>query len=52
MALPFVDRATSSLPVQFVAAPQWRSWLKEQSAAQPRLARIARDLPGPPAISP
>ena len=33
MALPFVDRATSSLPVQFVAAPQWRSWLKEQSAA-------------------
>jgi len=33
MALPFVDRATSSLPVQFVAAPQWRSWLKEQGAA-------------------
>ncbi len=33
MALPFVDRASSSLPVQFVAAPRWRSWLKEQGAA-------------------
>jgi leucyl aminopeptidase len=32
MALPFVDRATSALPVQFVASPQWRSWLKEQDA--------------------
>ena len=34
MSLPFVDRASSSLPVQFVAAPKWRSWLKEQNAAR------------------
>ena len=33
MALPFVDRATSALPVQFVAAPRWSSWLEEQSPA-------------------
>ena len=34
MALPFVDRSSSSLPVQFVGQPQWRAWLKEQSAAR------------------
>jgi leucyl aminopeptidase len=34
MPLPFVDRTSSSLPVQFVAAPQWRSWLREQGAAR------------------
>jgi leucyl aminopeptidase len=34
MALPFLDRATSSLPVQFVASSKWRSWLKEQSASR------------------
>jgi leucyl aminopeptidase len=34
MALPFVDRATSSLPVQFVAPSKWRSWLKDQNAAR------------------
>jgi len=34
MPLPFVDRSASSLPVQFVSAPKWRSWLKEQSAAR------------------
>src|SRR5471032_2057757 len=34
MPLPFVDRSSSSLPVQFVSAPKWRSWLKEQSAAR------------------
>src|SRR5476651_331312 len=33
MPLPFVDRS-STLPVQFVSAPKWRSWLKEQSAAR------------------
>src|SRR5476651_2505862 len=32
MPLPFVDRSSSSLPVQFVSAPKWRAWLKEQSA--------------------
>ena len=34
MSLPFVDRSSSSLPVQFVAQPKWRGWLKEQSAAR------------------
>ncbi len=34
MSLPFVDRSSSSLPVQFVAQPKWRAWLKEQSAAR------------------
>jgi leucyl aminopeptidase len=34
MPLPFVDRSSSALPVQFVAQPKWRSWLKEQSAAR------------------
>ena len=33
MSLPFVDRSSSSLPVQLVAQPRWRSWLQEQSAA-------------------
>jgi leucyl aminopeptidase len=32
MSLPFVDRSSSALPVQFVAQPKWRSWLREQSA--------------------
>ena len=34
MSLPFVDRSSSALPVQFVAQPKWRSWLREQSAAR------------------
>jgi leucyl aminopeptidase len=34
MPLPFVDRASSSLPVHFVNAPKWRSWLREQSASR------------------
>ncbi len=34
MSLPFVDRSSSSLPVQFVLQPKWRTWLKDQSAAQ------------------
>jgi leucyl aminopeptidase len=34
MSLPFVDRSSSSLPVQFVTQPKWRAWLKEQSAAR------------------
>src|SRR6185437_111407 len=34
MALPFVDRSNSSLPVQFVLPSRWRSWLKEQNAAR------------------
>jgi leucyl aminopeptidase len=34
MSLPFVDRASSSLSVQFVSQPKWRSWLKEQDAAR------------------
>ncbi len=34
MSLPFVDRSSSSLPVQLVAQPRWRPWLKEQSAAR------------------
>ncbi len=32
MSLPFVDRSSSALPVQFVSHPKWRSWLREQSA--------------------
>jgi leucyl aminopeptidase len=34
MALPFVDRSSSSLPVQIVAPSAWRKWLKEQSAVR------------------
>ena len=34
MSLPFVDRSSSSLPVQFVAQPKWKAWLKEQSSAR------------------
>lgn len=34
MPLPFVDRASSALPVQFVAASRWRRWLKEQNASR------------------
>ena len=34
MSLPFVDRSSSSLPVQFVSQPKWRAWLREQSAAR------------------
>ena len=34
MPLPFVDRASSALPVQFVAASRWRRWLKEQAASR------------------
>jgi leucyl aminopeptidase len=32
MALPFVDRSSSALPVQLVTEPKWRDWLKKQSA--------------------
>jgi leucyl aminopeptidase len=34
MPLPFVDRSSSALPVQFVPQPKWRGWLKDQSAAR------------------
>ena len=34
MSLPFVDRSSSSLPLQFVSQSKWRGWLKEQSAAE------------------
>jgi len=34
MPLPFVDRSSSALPVQFVSQPKWRRWLKELSAAR------------------
>ena len=34
MALPFVDRSSSALPVQFVVQPRWRAWLKEQGAGR------------------
>ena len=34
MSLPFVDRSSSSLPVQVVSQTKWRGWLKEQSAAR------------------
>jgi leucyl aminopeptidase len=34
MALPFVDRSNSSLPVQFVQPSKWRAWVKEQNAAR------------------
>ena len=32
MPLPFVDRSSSALPVQFVPPSKWRSWLKDQNA--------------------
>ena len=34
MALPFVDRSNTSLPVQFVLPSKWRAWLKEQNATR------------------
>lgn len=34
MALPFVDRSSSSLPIQIVGQSSWRKWLKEQNAAR------------------
>ena len=34
MSLPFVDRSSSSLPLQFVSQSKWGGWLKEQSAAR------------------
>ena len=34
MPLPFVDRASSALPVQLVPQPKWKAWLKEQTAAR------------------
>ena len=32
MALPFVDRSSSSLPIEILAPSSWRNWLKEQDA--------------------
>ena len=32
--LPFVDRSSAALPVQFVLQPKWRAWVREQSAAR------------------
>lgn len=34
MPLPFVDRASAALAVQFVTQPKWRAWLREQTAAR------------------
>jgi leucyl aminopeptidase len=34
MPLPFVDRASSALPVQIVSQPKWKAWLREQTAAR------------------
>ena len=34
MSLPFVDRSSSSLPVQFVGRSKWGAWVKAQSAAR------------------
>jgi leucyl aminopeptidase len=34
MSLPFVDRSSSALPVQFVTPPKWRTWLREQGAVR------------------
>ncbi len=31
MSLPFVDRSSSSLPLQFVGQSKWSAWLKAQS---------------------
>jgi leucyl aminopeptidase len=31
MSLPFVDRSSSSLPLQFVGHSKWGAWLKAQS---------------------
>ena len=38
MSLPFVDRSSSALPVQFVLQTKWRAWLREQTTA--RRARL------------
>src|SRR5690349_16555615 len=34
MSLPFVDRSSSSLPLQFVGQSTWGAWLKALSAAR------------------
>ena len=34
MSLPFVDRSSSSLPLQFVSQSKWGGWLKQQGAAR------------------
>jgi leucyl aminopeptidase len=34
MPLPFVDRASTALPLQVVGQAKWRDWLKAQSAAR------------------
>ena len=34
MPLPFVDRASSALPVQLVSQLKWKSFLREQTAAR------------------
>ncbi|MFZ5781898.1 MAG: leucyl aminopeptidase family protein [Pseudomonadota bacterium] len=34
MALPFVDRSSSSLPVHIVGQASWRSWLRGQAASR------------------
>ncbi len=34
MALPFVDRSSSSLPIQIVGQSSWKTWLEDQSAAR------------------
>ncbi len=52
MALPFVDRSSSSLPIQIVGQSSWRKWLKEQSAARRAAGSDRRASPARRAISP
>ena len=47
MSLPFVDRSSSSLPLQFVGQSQWSAWLKAQSATR-RAWVESLGIPGSP----
>ena len=51
MSLPFVDRSSAALPVQFVLQPKWRAWLKEQGAARRGWIEFDRRAAAAPAIS-
>ena len=48
MSLPFVDRSSSALPVQFVSQPKWRGWLQRAERAAARLDRTPPAWPATP----
>ncbi|MFN4015850.1 MAG: leucyl aminopeptidase family protein [Reyranella sp.] len=47
MSLPFVDRSSSSLPLQFVGQSQWGAWLKAQAGTR-RAWIESLGIPGSP----